>query len=175
MKNHMYFKDAETIAILCNRKDGTTEEVLIDFKDLEKVSKIPGYWGVGKTNSVTTYCSTLLGTRKTGWRRVYMHRLLCDFPVNKEIDHYDTNGLNNKRSTNLRIVTRRQNAAKARIPAKATRRNKLGIRGISLTRNGRFAVTFGGKWRGTYLTLDGARAHYEALRVATNIMRTGRP
>jgi hypothetical protein len=42
MKNKMYFKDPATIAILCNRQDGSAAEVLIDFADLEAVSKILG-------------------------------------------------------------------------------------------------------------------------------------
>ena len=49
-----------------------------------------------------------------GWRegtkqkRITMHQLLIDVPKGKEIDHWDTDGLNNRRS-NLRICDHRQN------------------------------------------------------------------
>jgi hypothetical protein len=48
-------------------------------------------------------------TRASRRKKIYMHRLLMNFPYGKVVDHIDSNGLNNQKY-NLRIVTKRQNA-----------------------------------------------------------------
>jgi len=161
-------KDLQTAELNCKTLTGEIVKVLIDIDDIKKVSVIPGTWGTSKTNSSTTYCSTLVDGK-----RIFLHRLIMDFPTNLEVDHYDADGLNNKRS-NLTAVTRQQNAAKARIPAKANKNSKSGERGITFTKSGKYSVSFGGKWVGTYLDLTDARDKYEGLRQAVNILRTGR-
>lgn len=45
------------------------------------------------------------------WRLVRMHRFLLNPEPGVEVDHIDLDRLNNRRSTNLRACTRRQNAA----------------------------------------------------------------
>jgi hypothetical protein len=40
---------------------------------------------------------------------IYMHRLFMDAPISLQVDHRDGDGLNNRRSTNLRLATRVQN------------------------------------------------------------------
>lgn len=39
---------------------------------------------------------------------IYMHRVVCNAPIGTEVDHLDSDGLNNRRS-NLRIATTSQN------------------------------------------------------------------
>ena len=57
---------------------------------------------------------------------ISMHRLLMGFP-RKEVDHIDGNGLNNCRSTNLRLATKSQNQRNRR-PNKNT---ATGFKGVS--------------------------------------------
>lgn len=54
-----------------------------------------------------------------------MHRLIVNAPVGMEVDHIDSNGLNNTRS-NLRICTSTQNHGNARISTA----NKSGFKGV---------------------------------------------
>jgi len=75
----------------------TGEYTLISNKDFKKTIKYNYYLKNG-------YAQT------TSFRnRIYLHRLIMDFPKKGlEIDHKDGNRLNNQRS-NLRICTRKQN------------------------------------------------------------------
>lgn len=66
--------------------------------------------------------------RENGKRNaVLMHRVLADAPGGLEVDHIDSDGLNN-RSGNLRVVTKAQNQQNAR--AKVT--NTAGFKGVTL-------------------------------------------
>lgn len=58
-----------------------------------------------------TYATTKASAREPGGgRKIYMHRLITGFA---EVDHWDGNGLNNRRS-NLRDATHAQNGGNAR-------------------------------------------------------------
>jgi hypothetical protein len=46
---------------------------------------------------------------KNRTKHIYMHRLIMGFPKGKEIDHINFNGLDNRRSTNLRVCSKSQN------------------------------------------------------------------
>lgn len=75
----------------------------IDISDYYKVS---GYnWCIVDGRRTTNIYAGAYVSRKL----IYMHRLIRQPPDNMEIDHVDGNGLNN-RWTNLRIVTRSENA-----------------------------------------------------------------
>lgn len=63
-----------------------------------------------------------------------MHRLIMGEPAGQLIDHIDGDGLNNRRSTNLRVATRRQNRA-----------NSFKRRAASSSYKG--VYKFGGSWR----------------------------
>lgn len=62
---------------------------------------------------------------KTG--TIKMHRLLLGEPAGAEVDHRDGNGLNNRRSSNLRAATTSQNRWNARTP----RDNTSGAKGVT--------------------------------------------
>lgn len=81
-------------------------------------------------DSQTFYARTRIGSRK-----VEMQRLLMGFP-SCEVDHADRNGLNNRRSTNLRLATSSQNKANRGL----TKSNKSGFKGVFWDKNR-------GKWR----------------------------
>jgi hypothetical protein len=61
------------------------------------------------------------------------------------VDHRDGDGLNNRRSSNLRIATRGQNAANAKLRAD----NTSGFKGVTLHR-------VSGKWQ-AYINANGRR------------------
>lgn len=65
-----------------------------------------------------------------GSKTVYMHSLILPKKAGYVIDHIDGDGLNNRRS-NLRYVTTAQNSANARL----SKRNKSGVKGLSLDNN----------------------------------------
>lgn len=58
-------------------------------------------------------------------RKVSMHRVICDYP-DVEVDHRDRDGLNNRRSSNLRLATHQQNM----FNRKRGRNNQSGAKGV---------------------------------------------
>ena len=92
------------------------------FIDSEDEPLILGYrWiavRVPSKNTERWYAATTVDRK-----RVYMHRLLMGFPDAK-IDHRNGDGLDNRRSENLRIATNSGNSANAKS------RSKSGFRGV---------------------------------------------
>ena len=93
---------------------------------------------------------------------VYMHRSVLSLETGdaRNADHIDGNRLNNQRS-NLRICTPAQNA----FNRGAQKNNVLGIKGVSMAKNGKF-VTYikkGGKRisKGGFATADEAKKFYD--------------
>jgi len=66
-------------------------------------------------------------------KKIYMHRLIMDFPENMEIDHKNRNRLDNRRS-NLRICNRSQNCTNRL----ATTKGISGYRGVTKRPNGKW-------------------------------------
>lgn len=89
-------------------------------------------------------------------RLVWLH--VRGEPVPDIIDHKDHNPLNN-RIENLRASSMPQNRANSFV----RKDNKLGFKGIGLSKAGRFRVTVRGNYLGTFRTLEEAiRTHKEA-------------
>jgi len=173
MKNQVTINNDGTANILCERKDGTEVKVRVDIIDLEKVNKIPGRWCVVNTNDCTEYCMTNICDERTKSKRtVYMHRLIMGFPDGMEIDHHDTNGLNNTRK-NLAIMDRKENAAKMRLNDSPRSHNRQGHRNIRKVPSGRYAVRVQNKYMGTFDTVKQAENVASMLRSTINICRTG--
>ena len=106
--------------------------------------------------------SSIGGKKRFG---IYMHRQILDLHTTRkpDVDHRDTNGLNNQRE-NLRISTRSNNLANARlrIDNKSSRR---GVRWDPKNNKWRSEITVNGKliWLGRFVELeDASRAHEEA-------------
>lgn len=72
-----------------------------------------------------------------------MHNFLMSPPRGLDVDHKDNDGLNNRRSTNLRIVTRRNNNYNSRTRSD----NKSGHKGVSWAKRERL-------WRATIQGID---------------------
>jgi len=78
-------------------------------------------------------------------KRIRMHCLLMGLPPGALVDHSDGDGLNNRRSSNLRAATRGQNACNAKVRSDST----SGFKGVSLNR-------LTGKWH-AYINSNGRR------------------
>ena len=101
---------------------------------------------------------------------MFVHRLAWiishgDIPDGYQIDHIDHDGTNNKLE-NLRCVTAQENQRNRKLDI----RNKSGMNGIRLRKNGRFEVStkhFGKYiYIGKYMTLDEAIAARDAFYLA---------
>ncbi|HXH79558.1 HNH endonuclease [Nocardioides sp.] len=116
---------------------------LIDDIDLPRVSGLR--WSASR-NPHTTYAITQID-RKT----VYLHRLVMDATAGIEVDHKNGDGLDCRRSTNLRLATRQQQCANVR--AKPSRSGYRCVH-AAFWRNDRWqaqiqvnGVTTRGRWR----------------------------
>ena len=94
-------------------------------------------------------------------RCILMHRWIANPPDGMEVDHRDRNGLHNWRA-NLRVCTHAEN----RLNTGAKTGSRTGLKGVSVTRSGRFLAqaTFQGKTvgLGRYDTAEEAHAAYVA-------------
>jgi hypothetical protein len=77
---------------------------LVDDEDFEELNKFKWYASVKKKTSYAQRAKAGQNQKK-----LFLHRVLIDAPQGFEVDHIDGDGLNNQKS-NLRIVTRRENA-----------------------------------------------------------------
>lgn len=106
----------------------------------------------------------LLGSSFLLHRVIWLH-VTGDWPEH-EIDHRDLNKANN-RWDNLRVATQSQN----RSNRPAQRNNRLGVKGITQTRNGKYAALIkdgpGMRHLGTFKTVGDASAAYQvaALKI----------
>lgn len=79
-------------------------DCLIDIQDVEKIKDF--YWNV-RYDKRHPNCSPYVETRKDK-KRIHLHRLLTNCPIDKVVDHINGNNLDN-RLQNLRIVTQHGN------------------------------------------------------------------
>ena len=100
-------------------------------------------WTAHRTNRrYTSYVSAVRGEDN---KLLYMHRVIANAPVDKEVDHINGISLDNRRS-NLRICNHKSNAANKRLP----RTNKSGYKGVHRHRN-KWMVTIGNNRKTEYL------------------------
>jgi hypothetical protein len=87
---------------------GQGHSVFLDWQDFELVKK-HNWCLTNNRGNATAYAQAWDSHDKATRRRIVMHRLIMSPPDGMFVDHIDGDGLNNRRS-NLRIVTKQQNA-----------------------------------------------------------------
>jgi hypothetical protein len=102
-----------------------------------------------------------LRSEEPGPRIILMHRELLGFPEGFEVDHADSDGLNNRRC-NIRIATRGQNTANS----SPRRKNTSGYRGVARVTGSKTwlaRITTGGRsyHLGTFATPQEAAIAYD--------------
>jgi hypothetical protein len=118
--------------VLYNKRCEEVGRVIIDLDDVEKCKEYKWYLKTNKDNDKK------YAINKNGNKTIYMHNHIFGFiEENKEVDHIDSNGLNNKKE-NLRISTHQQNG----FNCKLAKNNKSGITGV-------YERIVNGKWCAT--------------------------
>ena len=120
MNNRVAIKGAVTEIILTHK--GSEMRCLIDAKDIALADSVSHRWCVMPTvipDKFYCYC-------RVDGKTIYLHRLLMGFPMG-DVDHINGNGLDNRRSTNLRAVSHHVNQLNR---AGAQRNNSNGVRGV---------------------------------------------
>jgi hypothetical protein len=89
-------------------------------------------------------------------RTILLHRFLMDAPQGMEVDHVSGDGLDNRRSSNLRLATRSQNSVNSHRSRKAA----SGYRGVYSRPNGKFhsKIMFQSKVLHIGIFVDAAKA-----------------
>lgn len=83
-------------------------QTIVDAEDYEKVAQFKWFAKAKKAGSDEFYAARNQREGKNV-RTIYMHRFIMGCPAGKEVDHKDTDKLNNRRRSNLEIVTRQEN------------------------------------------------------------------
>lgn len=148
---------------------------IVDEEDYPLVA--PYHWTAKKIEN-TFYATrdvSIGGERDT---TILMHRALMNPPPGFVVDHIDRDGLNNRRSTNLRLAKRWQNG----VNSKHRSHNTSGFRGVSAHGQcDRWAATIRAEGRGHHLGLfrtaeEAARAYdVAALRLHGEFARLNFP
>ena len=136
---------------------------VIDTVDLPKACSFPNQWRATKrSDGKGWYVQSSI--RINGKRRNQMlHRWLTDAPRDMQVDHRDHDGLNNRRISNLRVVTQSQNQQNRKGAI-----GKTGHRGVYPKSNGyKVEITVNNKrfYFGFYFDID------EAAEVAAEARR----
>jgi hypothetical protein len=102
---------------------------VVDDEDYARVSRY-SWRAKRKRDGRTTYAYATIASvsSRTGRVDVALHRLVMDAPADRQIDHIDGDGLNNRRA-NLRLATHAQNQANRNKQAN----NRSGFKGVYKT------------------------------------------
>jgi len=108
MKNEYEIRGEDTVIFL-KKKDGTILETLIDTADLPLAQSIRGTWYANWDKGSSTYYVKAGISRDGKVKKIPLHRFLCGEPKGLTIDHENHDTLDNRRSSNLRVLTIKQN------------------------------------------------------------------
>jgi hypothetical protein len=135
MKNN-YTIDGDIVKIELKRKSGEPAYTFIDLADLPIVEAFPGRFFAsreGRGKSVRNYVHIHVRQPDGSFRKTRLHQILMSPPEGMMVDHKNHNGLDNRRSVNLRIATGTQNQHNRRLSAN----NKTGTNGLSFNAKSR--------------------------------------
>ncbi len=119
------------------------KKAIVDAEDLAELSQYN--WQFHKKGyAYTTIYLGKIGDKYRG-TTIKMHRLLTSCPVDKQVDHKNGNGLDNRKS-NLRICTATQNSYNRKVH----KNNKSGYKGVGTQKND-YYVEIGFKGKRIYL------------------------
>lgn len=107
------------------------------------------------------------GPRREGKKRlIQMHRILLNAPHGMDVDHKDGDGLNNRRSSNIRLATRHQNHGN-RGPARGSVSGYKGVHYHSQNGNWRARISVNGKSKhlGSFDSAEDAARAYDKAAV----------
>lgn len=158
MKNEVIIIDENTCAIVIVYK-GNKFYTYIDKEDLEKVSKFKTTWhlNVNRTGNIDGVRTRVqLNKNRT---QIWLHNIILEKENETNIiDHIDHNTLNNKKS-NLREVTKEENAQNISITLNSTTKNR------NITKeDDKYRVRINGKSFGRYNSLEEAKEIAEIER-----------
>ena len=129
------------------------EMFYFDLEDYDKIKSIG--WSCNNQGYIIGNI-TINGKQK----KIRLHRLIMDFPKNMVVDHINGNKLDNRKN-NLRICSNRENV----FNSSASKRNKLGVKGVSITRCNTYQaqIQIDGKLKylGSYKTIKEASDAYD--------------
>ena len=147
---------------------GKGRVVLVDDSDLPLLIRWRWYW-CRNARGGYAYGRSI---NNPGRRHSYMHRVLMNPPADKDVDHINGDGLDNRRA-NLRICSRGQNLAHGR-----NRGSSGGYRGVyrvsgSVRYEAKIGVN-GSRFRlGSFLeAIEAAKAYDRAARQAFGVFAT---
>jgi len=123
-KNRYEIRGDSSVIILDTQKGPV--EAVIDTSDLALVLSAPFKWSAAYDKRHDTWYAQFI-TARPNRRTISLHRFITSAPAGFEVDHWDHDGLNNRRS-NLKVVTTSVNQLNRRGPSS---RSKTGILGVS--------------------------------------------
>lgn len=98
---------------------------IVDDEDFEELSRYKWYF----SNGYAVRKSCVGSTRKERQRRVWMHREIMKTPADRQTDHINHNGVDNRKK-NLRICTQSENQRN-----KTQKPGVSGLRGVYKNKN----------------------------------------
>jgi hypothetical protein len=123
----------DVTVIYLKRKDGNAMKTLIDTCDLKRAQEIQSSWHANYNQHGNWYVKSRI--QKNGKEEaVFLHRWLMNASKEDLIDHINHDGLDNRRSVNLRTATPSENQQNRR---GSNKNNKSGIRGVSFDKSSR--------------------------------------
>ncbi len=159
MKNRVVDIDKDTIALIINHK-GSEYLSYVDKSDLHKISAIKGTWclAVNRTGHIDGVKTKI--QKSLSRKQIWLHNIVLQKEKeNNVIDHIDHNTLNNKKS-NLREVTRRENAQNVSTTLSSTTKH----RNVTIE-NGYYRVRINGISLGRYKTIEKAISVADTERI----------